>query len=170
MLLSDAAGVGTLLVAGVEYSLSVDMSPGVGTEDTDSLLMIKALLVRRRVPSTSGSAISAGAGDTVAEAPRREALGGLPLGLLITGVESLEVSIASMLSPMAAALKDPDRVVRPLALPAGTEGAGVAAPPTVERRRGAIVRGSRCRPGSARRGAGSLLYLHDRERHELAGL
>ena len=36
---SEAAGVGTLLVAGVEYSPSVDTSNGVWTDETDSLPM-----------------------------------------------------------------------------------------------------------------------------------
>lgn len=36
---SIAAGVGNLLVSGVEYSLSVDTSKGVGADETDSLSM-----------------------------------------------------------------------------------------------------------------------------------
>lgn len=114
MLFSDAAGVGPLLVAGVEYSLSVEASRGVGTEETDSLPMTDALLGRPRGRLMLEDAASAVEGDATADPARSEALEGLPLGLLVAGVGSPEISMASGPSSALVVLTEPERVVRPL--------------------------------------------------------
>jgi hypothetical protein len=75
---SDAAGVGGLLVAGVEYSDSEVLSKGVGTEETDSLVIVDALLgLPRRgfmVLELSSGTATTGTLVTLGGRPRR--LGG----------------------------------------------------------------------------------------------
>lgn len=120
---SVATGVGTLLVAGVEYSLSDDAPTGVGTEETDSLPATEALLGLPRECLTPGGAISVEEGDAAAELSMldsREAREGLPLGRFVVGVELLGAPTTSTLSLLIGCrglLDELERVRRPISLP-----------------------------------------------------
>lgn len=111
LLRSVAAGVGTMLVPGVEYSLSDKPSTGVGAVETDSLPSSEARLGLPR-PLLVGAV----AGEMALSAASVVFLG-RPLGRFSPGAEVLRVSAASataVAGKVTRFLVDVDRVKRPV--------------------------------------------------------
>ena len=100
---SVAAGVGTLLVAGVEYSHSEELSTGVGTEETDALPSAEALLGLPR----GRLAVTVAGGSLT---PKDDFLG-RPLGRLGSRTRALGSSGSSEPGPTKF-LEEADRVSR----------------------------------------------------------